>query len=305
MYLPGVGPERVAGLVQAPDNVGFPLAKPRFYLLPSQIDARFGATATRSVNYAEVWLRDPAPPQRGAGPGARLQLRPARPALRHPLGRPGAARPGGRDRDRPAGGAVADRAGHRRRDARLLGAGRGPAAAGDDRGGARRRARRRVTSRCRTRSRRRSSPAPAAAIGCAAGVLAIYGPAARLLSLLNEPAPGRRAGRSGARRLARSAWRSPSLGAAWPAWRAARRPVVGLLRGGDVAAARAREATGSAPAGSLTLGGAAGARAARPAGGDRDHARALDRVRAADAVARLGAERAARPIPARSASATS
>ena len=32
--------------------------------------------------------------------------------------------------------------------------------------------------------------APAAAIGCAAGVLAIYGPAAHLLSLLNEPAPG-------------------------------------------------------------------------------------------------------------------
>ena len=59
LYLGELGPERVVGLVQAPDNVGFPLAKPRFYISRATLDARFGAERDPRVDYAEVWLRDP------------------------------------------------------------------------------------------------------------------------------------------------------------------------------------------------------------------------------------------------------
>jgi hypothetical protein len=76
--------------------------------------------------------------------------------------------------------------------------------------------------------------APAAALGVVAGALATYGPVDRLLTLLNEPAPGTAL----AAPLA-AAWATavalPALGAAWPAWRAGGIPVVGLLRGADVA----------------------------------------------------------------------
>jgi predicted lysophospholipase L1 biosynthesis ABC-type transport system permease subunit len=60
----GLGPLRVVGLVQAPDNVGFPLAKPRFYVSRAPADDSAGAGVDRDsdarVNYAEVWLRNPA-----------------------------------------------------------------------------------------------------------------------------------------------------------------------------------------------------------------------------------------------------
>ena len=55
----GLGPERVVGLVEAPDNVGFPLARPRFYVSRAAIDARFGPERNPQVNLAEVWLRNP------------------------------------------------------------------------------------------------------------------------------------------------------------------------------------------------------------------------------------------------------
>jgi ABC-type antimicrobial peptide transport system permease subunit len=78
---------------------------------------------------------------------------------------------------------------------------------------------------------------PAGAAGIAVGALVSYGPSARLLESINELAPG------GA-----LAW--PLVlalvvvvalvagAAAWPAWRAARRPVVKVLRGADLAPAR-------------------------------------------------------------------
>ena len=59
VFIRGLGPERVVGLVQAPDNVGYPLAKPRFYLSQPALDARFGPRSSPKVDYAEVWLRDP------------------------------------------------------------------------------------------------------------------------------------------------------------------------------------------------------------------------------------------------------
>ena len=55
----GLGREKVIGFAEAPDNVGFPLAKPRFYVSRQAIDARFGAEANPQVNLAEIWLRDP------------------------------------------------------------------------------------------------------------------------------------------------------------------------------------------------------------------------------------------------------
>ena len=54
----GLGAERVVGLAEAPDNVGFPLAKPRFYLARTALEARFGPRALSRVNVAEIWLRN-------------------------------------------------------------------------------------------------------------------------------------------------------------------------------------------------------------------------------------------------------
>ena len=128
---------------------------------------------------------------------------------------------------------------------------------------------------------------PAAAVGCAAGVLAINGPAGRLLTLLNEPAPGSAlvlpvlaglAGGGGDRRS----------GAAWPAWRAASRPVVSLLRGADVAPRAGRRIPGLRAAAGDRPGrawGTARRRTPRPADRHHHHPRTVGSVRAADAVA--------------------
>jgi hypothetical protein len=81
--------------------------------------------------------------------------------------------------------------------------------------------------------------APAAGVGVAIGALAVRGPSGDLLEALNEQSPG---------------WSLlPPLGgaltgvvavvaaaAAWPAWRATARPPVALLRGAEIAPARAR-----------------------------------------------------------------
>ncbi len=55
----GLGPLRVVGLAEAPDDVGFPLGVPRLYISRAAIDARFGAEANPAVSVAELWLRDP------------------------------------------------------------------------------------------------------------------------------------------------------------------------------------------------------------------------------------------------------
>ena len=50
----------MVGFAEAPDNVGYPLAVPRFYISLAALDARFGAsTRNPQVNVAEIWLRDP------------------------------------------------------------------------------------------------------------------------------------------------------------------------------------------------------------------------------------------------------
>jgi hypothetical protein len=60
LRVPGLGPERIVGLAEAPDNVGYPLAPPRFYLSQAALVARFGRRAVPpQVNYAEIWVRNP------------------------------------------------------------------------------------------------------------------------------------------------------------------------------------------------------------------------------------------------------
>jgi ABC-type antimicrobial peptide transport system permease subunit len=250
-YVEGLGPQRVVGLVQAPDNVGFPLAKPRFYVSRAAIEARFGAERDPSVNYAEIWLRNPHLLNE-----VLVQARASSFGL-HNLRF--ATRSGVRVLLDQAAGIVIDllvalsvialatagamlassaRAEVQRRLAaigveRAVGASAGHVALAHA-------------------LEAGLVAAPAAAIGCAAGVAATYGPAERLLSLLNEPAPG-----AGLVLPVLAGWLAGVAiavgGAAWPAWRAARRPVVGLLNGGDVASAAGRGRP-RRPGGLLSLG---------------------------------------------------
>lgn len=54
-----VGELRIAGVVVAPDNVGFPLASaPRIYLTRSYIERRFGPDGRHDVNEALLWVND-------------------------------------------------------------------------------------------------------------------------------------------------------------------------------------------------------------------------------------------------------
>jgi ABC-type antimicrobial peptide transport system permease subunit len=228
----GLGPQRVVGLVEAPDNVGFPLAKPRFYLSGPALQRRFHSRLSFRVDYAEVWLRNPR--------YLNETLVQARLSSYGLSDLQFATRSGIRVLLDQAAGIVIDLLVALSLIA-LATAGAMLAAS----------ARAEVQRRLRTIGVQRAIgasagfvvldqaleaaliAAPAAAIGCAAGVLSTYGPSERLLTLLNEPAPG-------------SALALPLLGswlvavamavagAAWPAWRAAARPTVSLLRGADV-----------------------------------------------------------------------
>ncbi len=227
-----LGPERVVGFVQAPDNVGFPLAKPRFYLSRAAIDARFGDHGQPRVDYAEIWLRDPRYLDE-----VLVQARSSSFGL-HDIRF--ATRSGVRVLLDQAAGIVIDLLVALSVIA-LVTAGAMLAAS------ARAEVARRLSAIGIQRAVGASGghvalahgiealivAAPAAAIGGALGVLATYGPAGRLLALLNEPSPG------GALALPLAgAWLAgvaiPVAGAAWPAWRAARRPVVALLGGAEL-----------------------------------------------------------------------
>jgi ABC-type lipoprotein release transport system permease subunit len=80
---------------------------------------------------------------------------------------------------------------------------------------------------------------PVAAAGIALGALAVAGPAASLLAALNERPPGAALLPVLAAALAVVA-AIVVAAATWPAWRAARRPPVEILRGGLVAATAPR-----------------------------------------------------------------
>jgi predicted lysophospholipase L1 biosynthesis ABC-type transport system permease subunit len=233
MTVRGLGRERVVGLVEAPDNVAFPLAKPRYYLARSALDARFGVQRAPKVDYAEIWARDPAHLEemlvqaRATSFGLR-DLRFATRSGVHVL------------LDQAAGividllvalsllalataGAMLAASARAEVQRRLpaIGVQRAVGASGGH-----------VTLIHALEAA--LVAAPAAAIGCLAGVLAIAGPSAHLLTLLNEPAPG-----TALIAPVAASWVLATAlavgGAAWPAWRAAARPVVALLRGADVA----------------------------------------------------------------------
>jgi len=232
-FVRGLGPQRVVGFVEAPDNVGFPLAKPRFYVSRPAIEARFGADAKPRVDYAEIWLRDPRYLNE-----VLVQARASSFGL-HDIRF--ATRSGVRVLLDQAAGIVIDLLVALSLIA-LVTAGAMLAAS------ARAEVQRRLAAIGVQRAVGASGghialahgveaaiiAAPAAAGGAGLGVLATYGSAGRLLTLLNEPPPG-----SALVLPVLGGWLAsvaiPVVGAAWPAWRAARRPVVGLLRGADIA----------------------------------------------------------------------
>jgi ABC-type antimicrobial peptide transport system permease subunit len=55
-----LGPVRVVGITESPDNVAFPLAVPRVYISRRTTEARFGHEADPDINTAELWVRNPA-----------------------------------------------------------------------------------------------------------------------------------------------------------------------------------------------------------------------------------------------------
>jgi FtsX-like permease family/MacB-like periplasmic core domain len=231
-YVRGLGPQKLVGFVEAPDDVGFPLAKPRFYIARAQIEARFGFEPDPRENVAEIWLRNPAYLNE-----VLVQARASSFGLRDIRF---ATRSGIRVLHDQAAGIVIDllvalsvialitagamlaassRAELQRRLGaigvrRALGATRGHIALAHG-------------------LEALLVAAPAATLGLVAGVLATYGPATRLLTLLNEPAPG-----SGLLSPLAAAWLAsvgiPVVATAWPSFRATAGSAVGLLRAADV-----------------------------------------------------------------------
>ena len=297
----GLGTERIVGFSESPDNVSYPLAVARVYVSQSGV-------GPLAANLADIWLRDPR--------NLNEVLVQARATSYGLQGLRFVTRSGVRVLlDQAAGIVIAllvalslialatasvmlaasARAEVQRRLAaigvrRAVGASRGHLAA--------------------TQAfEALFVGAPAATIGAIGGALATYGPTSRLLVLLNEPAPG-----AALLPALVAAWLAsmaiPVLAAAWPAWRAAGRPPVALLRGAELT----RRSRGSIrfPARSRPIphvrGRAHGARrAARrrppdPPDRHRRRARLLDRVRAPTTRVGVGAQLARdRPAGARQA----
>jgi ABC-type antimicrobial peptide transport system permease subunit len=251
----GVGRLRVVGFAEAPDNVGFPLAVPRFYLSQVALDTRFGPDANPQVNVAQIWLRDPRYLNE-----VLVQARTSSYGLR---GLRFVTRSGVRVLLDQAAGIVID----------LLVAlsafalaTAGVMLAASARAEVQRRLKSIGVSRAVGASRgylvtvqaaeAAAVAIPAATIGAVLGVLATVRPSDRLLTLLNEPPPG-----SALILPLAAGWAAsvliPVLAAAWPAWRAAGRPPVELLQGAGLAPGRGsqrRPVLGGARAGLVTLG---------------------------------------------------
>ena len=222
----------MAGFVEAPDNVGFPLAKPRFYVSRAAIDAQFGPEPDPQTNLAEIWLRDPRYLNE-----VLVQARTTSFGLRDLRI---ATRSGVRVLLDQAAGIVIDLLVALSLIALLTA---GVMLAASSRAEVQRRLAAIGVRRAVGASRGHVALAlglqallvavPAATVGSFAGVLATYGPGNRLLTLLNEPPPG-----SELVLPLAAGWLTsiliPALGAGWPAWRAAGRPPVELLRGAEL-----------------------------------------------------------------------
>ena len=243
VFVGQLGPQRLVGFAEGPDNVGFPLAKPRFYIARSAIEARFGRQPDPRTNLAEIWLRDPRYVNE-----VLVQARATSFGLSDVRF---ATRAGIRVLHDQAAGIVID----------LLVAlsvialvTAGVMLAASARAEVQRRLGAIGVRRALGASREHIAlahglealivAAPAASLGVAAGVLATYAPGARLLTLLNEPPPGR------ALILPLAAgWLAcvaiPVAATAWPSFRAAGGSIVGLLRAGDVSPPRGRAERGA------------------------------------------------------------
>jgi len=254
LYVGGLGPQRVVGFAEAPDNVGYPLAKPRYYLSRPAIEARLGAEANPRVNLAEIWLRNPRYLNE-----VLVQARATSFGL-HDI--QFATRSGVRVLLDQAAGIVIDllvalsvialvtasvmlAASARAEVQRRLGAIGVRRAVGASRG----------HIALAQGLEAMLIAVPAAALGLVAGVLAIYGADDRLLTMLNEPPPGAALVLPMAAAFVASV-AIPVLGAAWPAWRAAGGSPVALLRGGELETGGRRRAGGSGRRGGLAALGA-------------------------------------------------
>ncbi len=250
----GVGPQRVVGFAESPDNVSYPLASPRIYLSRTGLERSVGGRLDPRVNYAQIWLRDPR--------NVNEVLVQARATSYGLEGVRFVTRSGLRVLLDQAAGIVID----------LLVAlsvialaTAGVMLASSARAEVQRRLRgigvRRAVGASRAHLASTQAiealfvAVPAATIGAVAGTLATYGPTTRLLTLLNEPAPG-----AGLIPALAAAWLAsiaiPVLAAAWPAWRAAGRHPVSLLNGAELNRRRHRAASFTSTRAGLSLLGA-------------------------------------------------
>ena len=229
----GLGALRVVGFSESPDNVSYPLAMPRVYISQAGLAAMLGSRPDPNVNLADIWLHDPR--------NLNEVLVQARATSYGLHGLRFVTRSGVHVLLDQAAGIVIDllvalslialatasvmlAASARAEVQRRLGAIGVRRAVGASRG-----------HLAATQALEALFvAAPAATVGAIGGALATYGPTSRLLMLLNEPAPG-----TALLPALAVAWLAsvaiPVLAAAWPAWRAAGRSPVALLRGAELA----------------------------------------------------------------------
>jgi ABC-type lipoprotein release transport system permease subunit len=228
--LGGQAPQRVVGLAQEPSDVAYPLAAPRAYIPLAALRAE------GEVNVVKIWLRDPAEldavlvQARAQSYGLRNLRFITRSGVRVLL-------------DQAAGIVLA-----------LLGAlsviallTAGVMLAASARAEVARRLGaigvRRAIGSSRTHVTLASAleallvALPAGALGVAAGTLVASSPDDRLLALLNERAPGAALALPLLACLTVAAL-LPALAAAWPAWQAAGRSPVALLKGAELRGGR-------------------------------------------------------------------
>jgi ABC-type lipoprotein release transport system permease subunit len=224
-------PLPVVGIARAPDNVAFPLAAPHLYLsLPGY--RRYLPHGGRTVNIAQIWLRDAA--------GLDAVLVQARMSSYGLSGLSLVTRSGVRVLIDQAAGIVIALLGALSLIALLTAAAMLTASASAE---IQRRLRSVGIWRAVGASRGHVTQVaalealivavPAAAVGVAAGALLAAGPSDRLLGLLNQAGPG------GALALPLlgcflAAAVIPALASAWPAWRATAAPPLELLRGAEL-----------------------------------------------------------------------
>jgi ABC-type lipoprotein release transport system permease subunit len=225
----GLGSVRIVGFSESPDNVSYPLSVPRIYVSAAGLRIRPGA----QVNLADIWLRDPANLDE-----VLVQARATSYGLR---GIGFVTRSGVRVLLDQAAGIVIDLLVALSLIALVTA---GVMLAASARAEVQRRLKAIGVRRAVGASRGHLAmvqglealfvAAPAATVGAIGGVIATYGPTSRLLVLLNEPAPG-----ASLAPVLIATWAAaiaiPVLAAAWPAWRAAGRSPVALLRGAELA----------------------------------------------------------------------